>query len=358
MDDLVARLGGDEFAVILPTVSSVEDPTMVAQRLMESLAKPFDIGGQPVRIGVSVGIARYPQDATDSDQLLKASDVALYAAKAAGRSTYRSYNTEMAEEIVAKRNAEIELRQAMVEEQLVLHYQPLYDLAADKIVGFEALTRWQHPDKGILAPSEFIAVAEQTGMIVELGAWAMRAACRQAATWPSNCRVAVNVSSIQFKSSDLLATVQTVLAETGLAANRLELEITETTLLQDCEANLRTLGELRRLGVKITLDDFGTGYSSLAYLRTMPLNGIKIDRSFIKDLTTSAEARVIIKSITEIAQTLGMTTTAEGIETEAQLASVRALGCREAQGFLFSQPVPFNEIAGLLQRSPVRTLAA
>ena len=191
-------------------------------------------------------------------------------------------------------------------------------------------------------------------MIVQLGAWAMREACREALTWPATCRVAVNVSSIQFKNGNLLATVRSILAETGLPAERLELEITESTLLQENDATLRTLSELRRLGIKIALDDFGTGYSSLAYLRTIPLTGIKIDRSFIKDLSTTAEAKVIIKSITEIAETLGMTTTAEGVETEAQLAIVRALGCRAAQGFLFSKPVPAEEVPGLLQGSPIR----
>lgn len=352
-DDLAARLGGDEFAVIVPSVNSVEEPTMVAQRLMEGLAQPFEIAGQQINIGVSVGIALYPRDAQDPELLLTASDVALYAAKSAGRGTWRLYDAKMAEEIATKRSAEIELRQAIADGQLVLHYQPLYDLAEEKIVGFEALTRWQHPEKGLIPPDQFITVAEETGLIVQLGDWAMRAACREASRWPAHCRVAVNVSSIQFRSSDFLATVCSILAETGLAADRLELEITETTLLQDSEATLRTLSDLRQLGLKILLDDFGTGYSSLAYLRTIPLTGIKIDQSFIQDLTTNAEAKVIIRSITEIAATLGMTTTAEGIETEAQLASVRALGCREAQGFLLSKPVPANEVAELLQRSPV-----
>lgn len=351
-DDLAARLGGDEFAVIVPYAGAVEEPTLVAQRLMDSLAQPFDIAGQQISIGVSVGIALYPQDATDPELLLQASDVALYAAKAAGRGAWRLYDAGMADEIAAKRRTEIELRQAIADGQLVLHYQPLYDLADDRIVGFEALTRWQHPDKGIISPGEFIAVAEETGLIVQLGQWAMRAACHQAATWPSSCRIAVNVSSIQFKSSDLPGTVRSILAETGLAASRLEIEITETALLQDTEATLRTLDDLRQLGIRISLDDFGTGYSSLAYLRTIPLTGIKIDRSFIKDLPATAEAKVIIKSITEIAATLGMTTTAEGIETEAQLASVRALGCREAQGYLISRPVPASDVVELLQRAP------
>jgi len=353
-DDLAARLGGDEFAVILPTEGSAEEPALIAQRLMKSLAQPFAIGGHQINIGVSVGIARYPQDAQDPDLLLKASDVALYAAKAAGRGAWRLYDAGMAEEIAAKRSTEIELRQAIAEGQLVLHYQPLYDLGAEKIVGFEAVTRWKHPERGMIQPGEFIALAEETGLIVQLGEWALRAACRQATTWPTDCRIAVNVSSIQFKSSDLLATIRSILAETGLAAHRLELEITESALLQDTEAILRTLADLRRLGIRISLDDFGTGYSSLSYLRTIPLTGIKIDRSFIKDLTSTAEARVIIKSISEIAAALGMSTTAEGIETEAQLASVRALGCREAQGFLLGKPAPANEIAELLQNWPVR----
>jgi diguanylate cyclase (GGDEF)-like protein len=347
---LVVRLGGDEFAILLPRAQSTEQPEALARRLLEVVGKPFEIHGQQVQIGASIGIALAPHDGTEPDLLLKAADMALYAAKAAGRSTYRFFHKSMADRLRAKRQLEIDLRAAIDNDDLELHYQPLLNVADKTISGFEALMRWQHPLRGMISPGEFIPIAEETGLIVPLGAWALRKACEQAATWPGGLYVAVNVSPTQFRGGNLVATVAEILGATGLAASRLELEITETILMQESDPSVHILHQLRELGVRIAMDDFGTGYSSLSYLRSFPLDKIKIDRAFVKDLRTTAASDVIIRSVIDIAKTLQMATTAEGVETREQFEQLAALGCSEAQGYYLSKAVPVSQVPGLIAK--------
>ncbi len=347
---LVVRLGGDEFAVLLPRTQSTDQAESLARRLLEVLGKPYEIHGQEVRIGASIGIALAPHDGTDADLLLKAADMALYAAKAAGRGTYRFFHKSMADRLRAKRQLEADLRSAIDNDELELHYQPLLNIAGKSVSGFEALMRWNHPLRGMISPGEFIPIAEETGLIVPLGAWAIRKACEQATTWPEGLYVAVNVSPIQFQDGNLVATVAEVLAATGLAPSRLELEITETILMQESDPGVRILHQLRELGVRIAMDDFGTGYSSLSYLRSFPLDKIKIDRAFVKDLRAGAASDVIIRSVIDIAKTLHMTTTAEGVETRDQFELLGALGCSEAQGYYLSKPVPVGQVPALIAK--------
>lgn len=350
-DDIVARLGGDEFAVIARTIGDDKEVIAIAKRVRKLLNEPFDLAGKRLDISTSIGIARAPQDGTDADLLLKAADTALYAAKAAGRNTFKVFEADMLEEIRIKREMETDLRAAIASEgQLGLHYQPLLDLTGNTVTGFEALMRWQHPEKGNVPPGVFISVAEDAGLIVELGTWAINTACQAAASWSSSVRVAVNVSSHQFRNGDLVNIVQTALSETGLRADRLELEITESILMENDGASTSTLHELRELGVRISMDDFGTGYSSLSYLRSFPLNKIKIDRSFISDICVGDDCAVIVRSIVDIARKLGMAVTAEGVETPEQMETLRTLGCDEIQGYLISKPVPENEVRAVLAK--------
>jgi diguanylate cyclase (GGDEF)-like protein len=356
---VVARLGGDEFAVLLPRTRSTEQPETLAKRLAEALTAPYEVHGQHVRIGISIGIALAPHDGNDPELLLKAGEMALYAAKAAGRGTYRFFHKSMAEQLRVRRQLELDLRSAIDNDELALHYQPLINIADRTISGFEALMRWEHPFRGPVPPSEFIPIAEETGLITALGAWAIRKACEQAAGWPAGLRVAVNVSPMQFRSSNLVATVSEILRETGLGPDRLELEITETILMQESDSTVLTLHQLRDLGVRISMDDFGTGYSSLSYLRSFPLSKIKIDRAFVKDLGASEASDIIIRSVIDIAKTLKMATTAEGVETKDQLECLAELGCTEAQGYLLSRPVPVARVPDIIaQFSTPKPIAA
>lgn len=348
-DDIAARLGGDEFAVLLATEGTHEAGRVVAERLVHKLSQPYEVEGQQILIGVSVGVAIGPRDGKNADELLKASDMALYSAKAAGRGTYRFYEPSMDEEVRIKRKLEIDLREALISHQFELHYQPFFDIQTKGLVGFEALIRWRHPERGLVPPGDFIPIAEETGLIGPIGAWALKQACRDAMTWPADINVAVNVSSVQFKTGDVVRDVQAALAAAGLPAHRLELEITESTLMEQGDSTVRLLGELRDLGLSISMDDFGTGYSSLSYLRRFPLSKLKIDRSFVMDLGNSTKVEVIIRSIIDIARTMGMTTTAEGIETSDQLDTLCKLGCDIGQGFYFSKPRPLREVAEHLQ---------
>ena len=354
----VARLGGDEFAVLLPRTNSAQKTEVLAKRIIELLAQPYDIYGHRIQVGVSIGIALAPHDGNDPDLLLKAADMALYAAKAAGRGTYKFFHKSMAEQLRARRQLELDLRAAIENDELELHYQPLLNVEDQSITGFEALMRWRHPIRGMVFPGEFIPVAEETGLITALGAWALRKACAQAATWPEHIYVAVNVSPMQFRNGDLVATVNQALQEAGLPPSRLELEITETILMQENESTIDTLHELRSSGVRISMDDFGTGYSSLSYLRSFPLNKIKIDRAFVKDLGTTSASDVIIRSIIDIARTLEMTTTAEGVETSLQFQSLQLLGCSEAQGYYLSKPLPASQLPNLIETWSKKSLAA
>ena len=346
--DTVSRLGGDEFAIVQFCKDC--DPTAVsalASHIVELLAAPYEIGGHQLVIGVSVGISLSPDDGTDPDQLLKNADLALYRAKADGRGTYRFFETGMDARAQARRLLELDLRLALQRGEFEVHYQPIRDIASDAIVVCEALVRWRHPQRGLIAPNQFIPLAEETGLIAQLGDWVLRQACRDAARWSKAC-VAVNLSPVQFRNPQLVAGVKAALEQAGLPAQRLELEITESVLLQNSETTRETLLELRELGIKISLDDFGTGYSSLSYLRSFPFDKIKIDRSFVSELGTSKDSLAIIRAVAGLGKSLGMITTAEGVETDDQLEVLSREGCTQAQGYLISKPRPIAEIEGML----------
>jgi diguanylate cyclase (GGDEF)-like protein len=346
--DLVARLGGDEFAILLHSANKEPFPEVVAQRMVETLSRPYEIEGHQLLIGTSIGVAIGPTDGATTNELLIAADLALYAAKAAGRGTYRFFRKEMNEEIRARQEIETDLRAALTDDQLELYYQPIVALADRRIVGFEALARWNHPVRGLVMPDKFISVAEDCGLINVLGEWALRSACRQAAQWKQPLKVAVNLSPSQFASPSLLQMVERVIAESGIDANRVELEITEGLLMRNTDKTLQTLHELKKIGVRIAMDDFGTGYSSLSYLQSFPFDKIKVDRSFVSTLDSAPQSATIVRSVIDIASSLGMMTTAEGIETEAQCMRLSELGCDEAQGYLFGRPLPWGEAALLL----------
>ncbi|WP_374621305.1 putative bifunctional diguanylate cyclase/phosphodiesterase [Devosia sp.] len=348
-NDVLARLGGDEFALLLRGVDSPAAAAAIAERIVKSIGAPFAIDGHQVAIGASVGIAMSPQDGTTTDALMKNADLALYKAKNEGRSTFHFFEPGMDAAIQKRRTIEAGLRLALARQELRLVYQPLIGLKENRVTCLEALLRWEPSGRGgVVSPTEFIPVAEETGLIVSIGEWVLREACRTAAQWPDDVRVAVNLSPVQFKNKRLYETVEAALRDTGLTPTRLELEITESLLLADNEPTLRTLHRLRALGVRISMDDFGTGYSSLSYLRSFPFDKIKIDRSFMRDLKAKGDSMAIIKAVIGLGHSLGMSTTAEGIETEEQLAAVREQGCNEVQGFLFSPPIPASGVAELL----------
>jgi diguanylate cyclase (GGDEF)-like protein/PAS domain S-box-containing protein len=345
--DTVARLGGDEFAIILAGLDDPADASLVARRVIEAVEQPVDLDGHRVGIGASVGIGIGARDGIDADTLFRNADIALYRAKAAGRNTFRFYEAGM-DSLVTQRNLlELEMREAVRAGGFSLNYQPVMHLATETVRGFEALLRWNHPVRGSIAPGEFIPLAEETGLIGPLGTWALRAACIEAASWPGELRIAVNVSAVQFLQGTLEQGVVAALAASGLPAWRLELEITESVLMQDAEAVVACLHRLRAMGVRIALDDFGTGYSSLSYLRRFPFDRIKIDRSFIREIADPGTA-AIVRAVVGLGAHLGTSITAEGIETEAQLEQVRREGCTEVQGFLFSRPLPSAEARAFL----------
>ena len=348
--DTVARLGGDEFAVVQIGRSEEAAARALAGRLVEVISAPYEIDDHQIVIGVSIGISLSPQDGTNPDELLKNADLALYRAKADGRGTYRFFETGMDARAQARRLLEMDLRAALQRNEFQAYYQPIRDVASDRVVAFEALLRWNHPQRGLISPINFIPLAEETGLIVQLGEFVLRSACVDAATWPDDVDVAVNLSPVQFKSPNLIAIVNEALEASGLAARRLELEITESVLLQNSEATLTTLHELRGMGVRISLDDFGTGYSSLSYLRSFPFDKIKIDRSFVSELATRQDSMAIIRAVTGLGRSLGIVTTAEGVENDAQLDLLRREGCTQAQGYLFSMPRPASDVTLMLDR--------
>ena len=348
-DDTVARLGGDEFAIVHSRATPMEASELAA-KIIDALVEPFDVRGHQVVIGTSIGIALAPNDGTEPDQLLRNADMALYRAKAEGRGTYHFFQAEMDAQMQERRRLELDLRKALAEEQFELHYQPLVNIDNGKVSGFEALLRWNHPEHGMVGPDVFIPVAEEIGLIVPLGDWVLKQACRDAVQWPERLTVAVNLSAAQFRNSTLALSVMSALGQTGLAASRLELEITETVLLQENPAVLDVLHQFRKLGVRICMDDFGTGYSSLSYLRRFPFDKIKIDRSFIRELGKENDSVAIIRAVMRLGSSLGMITTAEGVETEQQLEILRAEGCMQAQGYLFSKAKPASEIPAMLQK--------
>ncbi len=355
----VARLGGDEFAVIEDVTDPAIEATALAERIQKALSAPFDLGDHQVVIGTSIGIAIAPSDGVHSDDILKNADLALYRAKGGGRGSHRFFEPEMDRLMHERRNLERDMRNAIVNGEFELHFQPFVDLRSYEISGFEALLRWHHPARGLISPADFIPLAEETGAIVALGEWVLGAACAEAASWPAGVRIAVNLSPAQFRSKELVPAVVRALADSGVAPHRLELEVTETVMMQDSEAASATLGQLRKLGVRIALDDFGTGYSSLSFLQKFPFDKIKIDRSFVNALLdTRDEARLIARAVVRFAVSLGKTTTAEGVETEAQLAILRQEGCTEMQGFYFSRPKRSSDIAALWYAQDAKAASA
>ena len=355
--DLVARLGGDEFAIIQTALERPADATELVTRIYQAIRAPFECAGHLLTTDASIGIALAPQDGTDLDQLLKNADLAMYGAKADGRRTYRFFEPAMDARAKALRTLELDLRQAIAQGGFEIYYQPLVNLRDNKVTGCEALLRWRHPELGMISPAEFIPVAEDTGLINQLGEWVLTTACAEAATWPDDIKVAVNVSPVQFRNQTLALKVAAALAASGLPANRLELEITEAVLIRDDEAALAMLHQLREIGVCIALDDFGTGYSSLSYLQRFPFDKIKIDRCFIKDIAESDGSASIVQAVVNIAAARNMRTTAEGVETERQLEILRKLGCTEMQGDLFSAAVPPARIPQLIVSVRARALA-
>jgi diguanylate cyclase (GGDEF)-like protein/PAS domain S-box-containing protein len=347
--DTLARLNSDEFAMIQSGLTRPEEAVLMARRLMEAIGEPFLLDGHSVVIGATIGIAMAPGDGDDSETLLKNADMALSRAKTDCRGTFSFFEAAMDARAQTRRKIEMELRDAIQGDRLQPYYQPLIDLSAGRITGFEALVRWPHPERGMVSPAEFIPVAEETGLINAVGGLMLRRACKDAVTWPDDVRVAVNLSPLQFRTGNLLSIVMDALKQSGLPAKRLELEITETLLLEKSSQVLATLHALRALGVRISMDDFGTGYSSLSYLRSFPFDKIKIDQSFVRDLGANREAQAIIRSIVSLGKGLGVTITAEGVETEAELSCLRAEGCHEGQGFLFSRARPNDEIVQLLR---------
>jgi diguanylate cyclase (GGDEF)-like protein len=356
-EDFVARLGGDEFAIVQTGIKGTEEVTSLVARIYEAIRPPYQCLGHQVTTDASIGIALAPKDGTDLDQILKNADLAMYAAKSAGRRTWRFFEPAMDAEARARRGLEVDLRKTIAAGTgLEVHYQPCLDLQTNEINGCEALVRWRHPERGMISPVDFIPIAEESGLINQLGEWVLATACKEAVTWPDHIRLAVNVSPVQFRSGTLALKVIAALAASGLPASRLELEISEAVLIRDDEAALAVLHQLRAIGVRIALDDFGTGYSSLSYLKRFPFDKIKIDRCFVTDIADPQGSAGIVEAVVNIAAERRMTTTAEGVETAQQQQLLRELGCSEMQGYLFSPPKPAADIRQLLiahRRGPV-----
>ena len=350
------RLGGDEFAVLQCGAPQPSSSTALARRIIAALGMPFELDGHRAQIGGSVGIAIAPFDGEEPEQLLKCADLALYRAKSEGRGILRYFEPAMDAQIQARRSLEADLRSALALDQFHLVYQPQVDTDSGTVSGFEALLRWQHPVRGSVSPAEFIPLAEETGLIVEIGRWVLAQACRDAVNWPLDVTLAVNVSAVQFAEGSLVREVVRALDDSGLEPGRLELEITESVLMRDAEQALLMLRELRKCGLRVAMDDFGTGYSSLSYLRSFPFDRIKIDRSFIRDVETDAEAQAIVRAVAGLGRSLGMAITVEGVETLAQLAAVRREGCRDVQGYLFSRPRPAADVPDMIAAVAGQTL--
>jgi diguanylate cyclase (GGDEF)-like protein len=348
--DRIARLGGDEFAIL--QISSVQPASSIAlaERIIEIVSQPSNIDGHDVTVGASVGIAIAYPATINTETFLKSADLAMYSAKSDGRGTYRMFDPEMDTIAQTRRILERDMRTAVMQNGFKLHYQPLVNLQTKKVTALEALLRWPHPERGLVPPSEFISVAEEIGLIVQLGEWALREACAEAAGWPDGICVSVNLSPLQFSKGNLVSTVMNALASSGLPASRLELEITESVLLEKTERNIVILNQLRDLGIRISMDDFGTGYSSIGYLRSFLFDKIKIDQSFVRDLLVDEGSLAIVRAIAGLGVSFGMITTAEGVETEEQMRRLNLEGCIEVQGYFYSKPVPAEEIPGLLER--------
>jgi diguanylate cyclase (GGDEF)-like protein len=361
--DTIARTGGDEFVIVQAPIKAPAAATSLAQSIISLISEPFDLDGHQAVIGASIGIAVGPGDGLRPDKLLRNADLALYRAKGDGRGTFRFFEPAMDLQMQTRRIMEQDLRKALPAGEFELYYQPVLNLASNEISGFEALIRWNHPKQGLIAPGTFIPLAEEIGFIVPMGEWVIRQACATAARWPEDIHVAVNISAAQFRSPGLMQVIVGALATSGLQPTRLEIEITETVLLHNREATLAVLHQLRELGIRIAMDDFGTGYSSLTYLQCFPFDKIKIDRSFVKDITENTGSLNIVRAVAALARDMGLTATAEGVETSEQLERVTSEGCTEMQGFLFSRPLPAHEIerlflAGREARSSVDRIVA
>src|SRR4051812_717108 len=348
--DFIARIGGDEFSVVQTDVSRPEQCSPLAGRIVELVSRPYDTDGRLIVIGTSIGIAVAPANGANPDLLLKNAAMALYLAKGDGRGTHRFFEREMDKRLQSRRALELDLRKAIANGEFELYYQPILYLQTGKVSGFEALLRWNHPERGMIPPLDFIPLAEETGLILPLGEWVLRTACMHAAKWSQPVGVAVNLSAMQFKGRNLVQLTLNALAASGLTAARLDLEITESVLLQDETHTLALLHQLREIGVRISMDDFGTGYSSLAYLRNFPFDKIKIDRSFVRDMLVRKDCQAIVRAVVGLARSLGITTIIEGIETKEQLAGAKADGCDEGQGYLFAKPMPEREVAEFLAK--------
>ncbi|QRM35574.1 bifunctional diguanylate cyclase/phosphodiesterase [Microvirga sp. VF16] len=342
--DTVARLGGDEFGILHEATGGLESCSVLAKHIVEQLSAPYSVDGREIVIGTSIGIAPVEADIVSPDQMLKRADLALYEAKSQGRGMFCYFERSMEARLDARRSLEIDLRKAVATDEFELFFQPQVNLKLNQINGFEALLRWRHPTWGKVSPAEYISIAEDIGLISPLGEWVIRTACAEAVKWPRDIKVAVNLSPVQFRNGTLVQSVHHALESTGLPPRRLELEITETSLLDETEATMAALHELRRLGVQIAIDDFGTGYSSLSYLRSFPFDRIKVDRSFVRDLSSRRDAMTIVRSIASLGAGLGMSTVAEGIETKEQLLQVQAAGYTEVQGYYFGRPKPVHEL--------------
>jgi diguanylate cyclase (GGDEF)-like protein len=348
--DTVARLGGDEFAIVLLDLNDPAEVDALGARIIEAVGSGFNIDGHQINVGTSIGMALSPADGSIADELLKKADTALYGAKTSGRGTACFYEEEMNTALQLRRETEVGLCRAIAEQEFELHFQPLVDAHSRRLTSFEALVRWQHPERGLVFPDAFVPVAESSGLIGAIGQWVLRKACMEAATWPRDVAVAVNLSPSQFKDKNLVNYVRAALADSGLAADRLELEITESVLLHDSSVIVAILNEIKLLGVKISMDDFGTGYSSLSYLRSFPFDKVKIDRSFVKDLPRDKNSMAIVHAIVGLGETFGMTVTAEGVETDEQAAQLAMANCTHLQGYLFSKPIAAGELPALMQR--------
>jgi predicted signal transduction protein with EAL and GGDEF domain len=355
--DTVARMGSDEFAAILTGIGNPEDAGLLAEKIATAIAVPHAVAGQHIVLDMRIGIALAPNDGREPELLLGNAHLALQNAKTEGRDARCFFESAMNDLASARRLLTSDLRKALAAEQFEIFYQPLFNLADQAVSGFEALLRWHHPERGLVLPSEFIPLAEQIELIVPLGEWVLRQACHQAASWPGQQRIAVNISPVQFRSPRLLPCILAALASSGLPPQRLELEITETVLLSDDRETIDLLHQLRRHGVRVSLDDFGTGYSSLGYLRRFPFDKMKIDRSFVQDLGSNKDTAAIVRALIDLANNLGMTTTAEGVETREQLDWLRKECCTEIQGYLISRPVPQQDIRRLLDRDQLRNVA-
>jgi len=343
--DVLARLGGDEFAIIQEGAPNQhEGAAALALRIVNSITQPFDLSGQRANVGTSIGIVLAPEHGTDPEELLKRADLALYNVKAGGRNDFRIFQPEMLEVVHSQQSAESELRDAIARDEFELYYQPLVDARTRLLCGVEALLRWHHPTKGLVGPDDFVPLAESTGLIVPLGDWVLQQACKDAASWPANIKVAVNISAVQFKKGNLFDVILCTLVESGLAPERLELEITETALLENQGAHLATIRRLKNLGISLALDDFGTGYSSMNYLTIIPFDKIKIDKSFTQGILERRDCKAIVASTLALAHGLGTVTTAEGVESEQQFDYMREAGVDMVQGFLFGRPVPAAEL--------------